>query len=211
MEEKDLLKRLKSISTNSELFELLNENPPLSWIKQHPEISSYRYIPIDKVEYLLRQIFGFNYRIEVLETKEIFNATSVSVRVHYRELESPYNWYYHDGVGADEPKKQNDIFVPYSVAASLPNAKSNAIKDACDHFGILFGSDLNRIDSISNTSKLTNPQKLKKIKELFAEFEQFVPSKDYPHYNRIIENEEVSSYNKLLNELEIIKNNQKQN
>lgn len=209
MEEKELLKRLESITSNSDLFEILNQNPPSSWIKNHPEISNYKYLPIDKVEFLLKKIFGFNYRIEVLDTKEIFNATSVTVRVHFRELESPFNWYYHDGVGADAPKKQDELFIPYSVAASLPNAKSNAIKDACDHFGILFGSDLNRENSISNISKLTNPQKLEKIEKLFAELEESIPSKDFSNYKRIIENEETNSYNKALAQLENIKNNLK--
>jgi len=209
MQESDLLKRLDTIKTNADLFELLKEQPPQNWIKQHPDIPSYKYLPIDKCEFLLRSIFGFNYRIEVLDTKEIFNATSVSVRVHYRELETPFNWYYHDGVGADAPKKQDEIFVPYSVAASLPNAKSNAIKDACDHFGILFGSDLNRVDTISKDSKLSDKEKLKKLKELFEAHEESIPSKDYPHFKRIIENEEKTSYNKLLTEFETITKSKK--
>lgn len=209
MEEKHLLTELKLIKTNKDLFQVLSINPPNEWIKQHPDIPNYRYLPIDKVEFLLREIFGFNYRIEVLDTKEIFNSTSVTVRVHFRELDSPYNWFFHDGVGADAPKKENEKFIPYSVAASLPNAKSNAIKDACDHFGILFGSDLNRENSISNITKLTNQQKLEKIKKLFTELEENIPSKDFSNYKRIIENEENNSYNKALAQLENIKNNLK--
>jgi hypothetical protein len=206
MTESDLLNRLEHINTNYDLFELLKETPPDNWIKQHPEIATYRYLPIDKAEFLLRAIFGFNYRIEVLDTKELFNATSVMVRVHFREKDSPFNWYYHDGVGADAPKKKDSEFIDYSVAASLPIAKSNAIKDACDHFGILFGSDLNRIDTISKDSKMNDTQKLAKIKKLFSEFEDKIPSKDFPHFQRIIETEEKNSYNKLLLELETIKN-----
>ena len=33
-----------------------------------------------------------------------------------------------------------------ALSMSFPIAKSLAIKDACDHFGRLFGSDLNRKD-----------------------------------------------------------------
>jgi len=205
MDEKDLLKRLKSISTNSELFELLNENPPSSWIKQHPEITTYKYLPIDKCEFLLRSIFGFNYRIEVLDTKEIFNATSVSVRVHFRELESPFNWYYHDGVGADAPKMQDEKFIPYSVAASLPNAKSNAIKDACDHFGILFGSDLNRVDSFANNPKISNEKKLSELKKLYEEKKPKIDFDSQLHIERIIEDKETIDYQKIIDELKSIK------
>jgi hypothetical protein len=40
-----------------------------------------------------------------------------------------------------------------AVEMALPIAKTNAIKDACDHIGKLFGRDLNRKDSIEFTPK----------------------------------------------------------
>jgi hypothetical protein len=42
-----------------------------------------------------------------------------------------------------------------ALSMAFPNAKSIAIKDACDHFGKLFGSDLNRKDLISYNLDLT--------------------------------------------------------
>jgi len=153
MKEDDLIKKLKEVKTNADLLEVLENNPPESWIKEHP-IIRIKFLPIDKVEFLLRSIFGFNYKIEVLEHKEIFNATSVAVRVHYRELDVPYNWLFHDGIGADEPRKiylqdgKTDLFENFAVSSSVPLAKTLAIKDSCDHFGNLFGSDLNRASTI---------------------------------------------------------------
>jgi hypothetical protein len=38
---------------------------------------------------------------------------------------------------------------------AFPIAKTIAIKDACDHFGKLFGSDLNRKDTINYQPDLT--------------------------------------------------------
>lgn len=201
MTESDLLNRLEHINTNHDLFELLKESPPDNWIKQHPEIASYRYLPIDKCEFLLRAIFGFNYRIEVLDTKELFNATSVTVRVHFREKNTPFNWYFHDGVGSDAPKKKDSEFIAYSVAASLPIAKSNAIKDACDHFGILFGSDLNRIDTISNTPKDSDEKKLAELKKEYEKKKSKIDFDGQLHIDRIIEDKETFDYQKIINQL----------
>ena len=36
---------------------LLNQNPPEKWVKKHPYIKDYNYVPIDKVEYLLKKLF----------------------------------------------------------------------------------------------------------------------------------------------------------
>src|SRR6185369_5714641 len=36
---------------------ILNTHPPDKWIKTHPFIEGHKYLPIDKVEYLLRKIF----------------------------------------------------------------------------------------------------------------------------------------------------------
>src|SRR6478736_2024627 len=61
---------------------ILNTPPPDKWIKTHPFIEGHKYIPIDKVEYLLRKIFK-SYKIEVLREGTAFNGVYVVVRVHY--------------------------------------------------------------------------------------------------------------------------------
>jgi hypothetical protein len=130
---------------------LLNQEPNQAWIKTHPFISGYKYIPIERVEFLLKKIFKA-YRIEVMKSGMLMNAVEVTVRVHY--LHPITNeWNFHDGVGAQELQTQKgtgplkmDMSNVNSgaVTMALPIAKTIAIKDACDHFGKLFGSDLNR-------------------------------------------------------------------
>lgn len=130
---------------------LLNQEPNQAWIKTHPFISGYKYIPIERVEFLLKKIFK-SYRIEVMKSGMLMNAVEVTVRVHY--LHPITNeWNFHDGVGAQELQTQKgtgplkmDMSNVNSgaVTMALPIAKTIAIKDACDHFGKLFGSDLNR-------------------------------------------------------------------
>lgn len=130
---------------------LLNQEPNPNWIKTHPFIKGYKYIPIERIEFLLKKIFK-SYRIEVLKTGMLMNAVEVSVRIHYLHPITQ-TWEFHDGVGAQElqtvkgsgPLKSDMSNVNNgAVTMALPIAKTIAIKDACDHFGKLFGSDLNR-------------------------------------------------------------------
>ena len=147
----------------SNLMVLLNQDPPSQWIKKHKTIKKnvivngviqsvpYEYLPIARVEFLLKAIF-INYRIEVLKTATMFNSVECTVRVHYQNPITN-EWSFHDGVGAqwlqtDAGTKgvlmDGSNVKQAGVQMALPIAKSLAIKDACDHFGKLFGSDLSR-------------------------------------------------------------------
>jgi len=137
---------------------ILSTPPPPAWVKQHPFIKGYNYLPIDKVEYLLRRCFK-KYQIEVIKTAQLFNAIEVTVRVHYLNP-ATNEMMYHDGVGAQElqtTKGSGNLNMDMSnvnkgaVMMALPIAKSIAIKDACDHFGDLFGANLNRKDIVQFT------------------------------------------------------------
>jgi hypothetical protein len=137
---------------------ILSTPPPSTWVKQHPFIKGYNYLPIDKVEYLLRRCFK-KYQIEVIKTAQLFNAIEVTVRVHYLNP-ATNEMMYHDGVGAQElqtTKGSGNLNMDMSnvnkgaVMMALPIAKSIAIKDACDHFGDLFGANLNRKDIVQFT------------------------------------------------------------
>lgn len=133
---------------------LMNQQPPQKWIKEHPFIKGYLYLPIDKVEHLLRKIFK-KYSIEITGQGTAFNGVWVTVRVHY--LNPVTNTMeFHDGIGAVQLQTAKgtspaDLGNINNGALSMayPNAKTIAIKDACDHFGKLFGADLNRKDTIS--------------------------------------------------------------
>lgn len=137
---------------------ILSTPPPATWVKVHPFIKGYNYLPIDKVEYLLRRCFK-KYQIEVLKTAQLFNAIEVTVRVHYLNP-ATNEMMYHDGVGAQELQTKKDTgnlnmdmsnVNKGAVMMALPIAKSIAIKDACDHFGDLFGANLNRKDIVQFT------------------------------------------------------------
>jgi len=133
----------------------LNQPPPASWVKKHPFIKNYNYVPIDKVEFLLRMFFK-KYKIEVVSYGLLFNSVQCHVRVHYLDPITS-EWLFHDGVGAEELQTQSGtgtLLMDMSnvnkgaVKMALPIAKTIAIKDACDHFGNIFGANLGRKDTI---------------------------------------------------------------
>lgn len=144
---------------------ILNSKVPSLWVSKHPFIKKeitlpngqkskvpYEYIPIDKVEFLLRKIWK-RYRIEILREGSSFNGVFVVVRVHY------YNpvfkeWDFYDGIGAVQLQTKAgsspaDLININNgaLAMAYPAAKTVAIKDACDHFGEIFGANLNRENS----------------------------------------------------------------
>jgi hypothetical protein len=66
-----LVENEDSLKQNS-LTVLLNQDPPAKWLVQHPMIRDYRYIPIEKIEYLLTRIFG-NFNVEIRSTQIVAN------------------------------------------------------------------------------------------------------------------------------------------
>ena len=133
---------------------LMNCQPDPSWVKIHPYISGYEYLPVDKVEYLLKMIFK-QFKIEITGQGTAFNGVWVTVRVHY--LHPITNeWLFHDGIGAAQLQTKKGESVANLLAINngalsmaFPLAKTVAIKCACDHFGDLFGANLNRRDTLA--------------------------------------------------------------
>ena len=145
------------------LMAVLNQPPNPEWVKEHPYVKNYKYLPIERVEWLLKSIFKTGYKIEVIKTALMLNAVEVTVRVHYKDIITG-EWMFHDGVGAQEIQTQKDsghLKLDMSninrgaITMALPIAKTVAVKDACDHFGNIFGANLNRKDYIEYGVDLT--------------------------------------------------------
>lgn len=222
---KDLVSDIVNYEKSDELNFLLNQPVPEKWIKPHPYIKKdsidengrkikipYPYLPIDKVEYLLRKIFK-RHRIEVLSQGQSFNGVYVTVRVHY--LNPVYNeWDFHDGIGAIHLQVKSgsspaDLANINNGALSMayPLAKTLAVKDACDHFGELFGANLNRDNSITYTmdaKQKTDAEKLDEIKTLLDKEGLTITEDDRLNIERIIDQKETLSYNKCI---KLLKNN----
>lgn len=188
----DLHHDLQEAFKNDQLNLILNQPVPSQWIKEHPFAKNVKYIPIEKVEFLLTKIFQ-EWRVEILREGQMFNSVYVTIRLHYKNPISG-EWQYHDGVGAvgvqtDAGKSAADLasIKQDAIMKALPAAESYAVKDAAEKLGVIFGKNLNRKDTIGfsetykNIMQLTHPV----FKEAYDNI--LTTKKTISHYESIYE------------------------
>jgi hypothetical protein len=144
---------LKLKKGQNDLNILLNQPPKPEWIKKHPLVKGVKYIPIERIEYLLTRLF-IKWRVEVKTIQIIANSCVVTVRLHYQNIEDN-EWSWQDGIGAAPIQTEKDAGAMEwdkvrtdSVMKCAPAAESYAVKDAAEKIGKIFGKDLNRKDEI---------------------------------------------------------------
>jgi hypothetical protein len=151
----------KGIDIHTDKFsELVSQSPPNEWIVEHEDFKGFRFLPIDKIEYLLRNIL-YDYKIEILREGESENGVYVCVRLHYRKHKNS-QWVFHDGIGATNLEKKNNKLVENPLSPALPKAEKLALRDASKKFGKLFGSELNKDLNRKLTVAEKKQEKLKK-------------------------------------------------
>ena len=139
---------------NNDLNILLNQVPDPKWIKKHPLITGLKYIPIQRVEWLLTTIFT-RWWIEILDSKLMGNSIVVTVRLFV--LDPVEGVILHqDGIGASPLQTDKGAgsiefnkLKSGAVMMAAPAAESYALKDAAEKFGKLFGKDISREGQIS--------------------------------------------------------------
>jgi len=154
-------------SDQNDLNVLLNANPPKTWVKEHPIAKGVKYIPIERIEFMLTRLF-FLWRVDVKAIQLLANSVVVTVRLYYLDrFSDEYLW--QDGIGAaplqtdkgagaiEFDKIKND-----AVMKAAPAAESYAVKDAAEKIGKLFGKDLNRADQIMYESMVGTVQSKEK-------------------------------------------------
>lgn len=145
---------LAVLDKKNQLNILLNQAPKESWIKDHPLAAGIRYLPIERVEWLLTNIF-IEWHVEILSTQLLANSVVVTIRLYYRDPVTGEE-HHQDGIGA-APLQTNKGAAATdwtqiksdAVMKAAPSAESFAIKDAAEKLGKLFGKDLNRKEEIA--------------------------------------------------------------
>lgn len=154
--------KLTSNEKDNALSALLNTPPPQVWIKSH---NGVKYLPVDKVRFLLTKIFGLWYH-EINAVKLVANSVCVTVTLHYR---NPINntWQKTDGIGAAPINTRKgasavdwDNIMHDSVNKCVGSADAFALKNAAKNLGRLFGAELTKIDTI-DYSALIDKDKFK--------------------------------------------------
>ena len=156
----------------NDLNKLLNCEPPKAWLKAHPFAKGVKYMPIERVEYMLTKIF-IRWSVEVKSVQLMANAVVVTVRLYYQDVLTDKTLF-QDGVGAaplqtDKGAGAVDFNAIKSdaVMKAAPAAESFAVKDAAEKIGKLFGRDLNRADQILYDELAKLPEKETKHEQIF--------------------------------------------
>lgn len=138
---------------------ILSAEPKPEWVKTHPFVKDLKYLPIERVEYLLTMVFT-KWWVEVKSVQLIANSVVVTVRLYVvNPMSGQTDW--QDGIGAapiqvqkgsgaTEFSKMNSS----AIQIGAPAAESYALKDAAEKFGKIFGKDLNRKDAIAYSDRL---------------------------------------------------------
>jgi len=207
----DLVSESENDYKENALMVILNQPPPEQWLKPHPNAKTKdaqgnsvpaRYLPIERVEYLLSRIFG-KWWVEVRSVQVIANSVSVTVRLYVTNpLTKEVEW--QDGVGASPIQTDSGPGVmDWSFAKSagvqmaLPSAKAYAIKDASECFGKLFGKDANRQTQIDYTHLLKSEINKEDLQLLFDMKKEALSKSERIDAERILNNNETKSYSKL--------------
>ena len=148
----------------NDLNKLLNMPPAEGWLKSHPTAKNVKYIPIERVEWLLTKIF-IKWWVNIRQVQVIANSVVVTVRLNYKDVLTD-EVLYQDGIGAapiqtdkgagamDWNATKND-----AVMKAAPAAESYAVKDAAEKIGKIFGKDMNRADKIVYSDLAHMPKK----------------------------------------------------
>jgi hypothetical protein len=173
----------------NELNVLLNAPPAPVWLKEHPfakvvkiiegkKVSvPAKYIPIERIEWLLTRIF-IRWYVEIKTVQLIANSISVTVRLYYQDVVTK-EMLWQDGIGAVALQTDQgagaiefDKIKSSAVQMAAPSAETYAVKDAAEKIGKLFGKDINRaiqIDYTNLVGTIPKEQKEEKIKEMFED------------------------------------------
>lgn len=171
------------VQKQNQLNIILNAEPKKEWVREHPFVKGLKYLPIERVEYLLTMIFT-KWRVEIKEVKILANSILTIVRVHVKDPISG-EWDWQDGSGAmpiqvakGSGATEFDKMNSSAVQIGAPSSESFAIKDACEKFGRIFGKDLNRKENIDYdrlylmigaNETVNNPSISKEIREEIQE------------------------------------------
>lgn len=172
---KDLLNDIEVKADQNDLNILLNTPPKNAWVKDHPFAKGVKYLPIERVEYLLTRIF-IRWNVEVKQTQILANSVCVTIRLWYQDrLSNKMLW--QDGIGAAPLQVDSgsgaiefNKIKSNAVMLAAPAAESYAIKDAAEKIGKIFGKDLNRHDKImyeQMAGSIQRPEREKKLEEMF--------------------------------------------
>ena len=193
---------------------ILNTPIPKQWIKEHPYVKikvegkdiQLPYIPVKRVKYLLKRIYG-KYEWSIKSAEQCLNAFVV---VGTLTITNPVTGEKEtqDGIGAaaiqmDKGATQGDLTAIKANAIQIgaPAAESYALKNAAEKFGDIFGGNIYDIDKTAYTpvfnDDMRNPPNIEDLQELYNLKKEALTPDEISNADRILNNKEKNSYSKL--------------
>lgn len=208
----DLIEDKEMAFAQDDFNMILNTPVPESWVKRHPYVKieiegknqQLPYIPVKRVKYLLKRIYG-KYEWEIKSCQQLLNSIVVVGRLTVvnpitGEKES------NDGVGAaaiqmNAGATQGDLSAIKANAIQIgaPAAESYALKNAAEKFGDIFGGNIYDVDRTGYVPVYNDETRLSEIVDLFEQKKISLTPDDVKNAERIINSRETNSYNKLYN------------
>ncbi|MEL4307408.1 hypothetical protein [Joostella sp. CR20] len=133
---------------------IVGTNPKNAWVKANPYANNAKYLPIGITEELLSKIFPFWQVEQHGEPKLIGNSVviSVNLKVYHPILGQ---WLTYSGIGAVPVEVQKGAHPTdwtkinsKALHKNVPAAMSFAVNNAAKKIGKLFGSHLNRNETL---------------------------------------------------------------
>jgi hypothetical protein len=185
----DLYGDIELASKLNDLNKLLNAPPKPEWVQINKFANNSKYLPIERVEYLLTSIF-IKWRREILSCQVMANSVVVTVRLFVLNPIT-VEWEYQDGIGASPIQTKAGAAATdfgqvntLAVQMAAPAAASYAFKDAAECYGKLFGKDLNRKDEINYAPTLES--KFNDAEKVPDELLLVIASADLENLNNIV-------------------------
>lgn len=127
---------------------MLNSEPSPSWVKVHPYIRDYKYVPIEIQRNLAAAIFE-RADLQVVSTTQELNAIVCHVRLTVYEggqIARVIDGTGASGLQTDKGAGALDFskLKANALEMAVPKARTAAIKNAYNDLGRIFGSDLNK-------------------------------------------------------------------
>lgn len=204
----DILAETPQTRDEDKLTFILNQPPKESWLRTHPLNSKVKYLPIERIEWLLSYIFGFGgWEFNVIDYKLVANSICVAGRLTVKHPLTGEKLSF-DGTGAwalqtEKGASAMDITKLNSNAVMLafPAAKSECLKDAAHLLGNLFGASANRAEKIAYDSILPKQTTEDELRSLYESKKSLFTPEECKNFERILDSQEKTSYEKMKNVL----------
>lgn len=194
-------------SLNEKQLALILKKTPPQYIKQRPAKGggTWDFVSGGYVKKCLNLMFGWDWSFEILDEKILYGEAIVKGKLTCRsngkeiiKMQFGNKDIMYRKQSAEEISKGMER-IPLSIGNDLKAAATDSLKKCASEIGI--AADIyNKEDfkEIKVGSEQDFENMLEEIIFLFNEKQDNIPSKEYPNIQRVIDNQEVKSYNKIL-------------